>query len=1393
MIMGLYAYDIETYRNFLSYVFIRIPETGEPEEFREFVVFGDRDDRPSLGQWIRSERPELIGFNNYAFDDLLLAGTLLYPNKESLAVYELGQRLISRQYSEIGSYDRLKAARDKFRTIDLMLLLGNRYNSLKEIEAKLGLPIKELPFAFDSKIEPAQVPELLEYNRHDVRATVALYHELLPVIETRREIGQQFGIHALSSTDSALANEVLNNLYKNRPEAQGTPRESVRLADIISKRVTFQSPELSGILEELRELTLTKENGFRFSKRIAFGENVYRLGIGGLHSEDEPGVFELGETLLRDADVASYYPAIMLELGIYPEHLGPGFLEFYRAIVSKRLEAKAKGDKVTAQALKIAINSVFGKLGYEYFWLFDPKAFLSVTINGELLLLSLIESLENAGIKVLSANTDGILSSIPPELEPAYSAACKAWEERTGFSLEFTDYLKVIRRDVNNYLAIGLDGRAKAKGIFLEDKPLSDSYRAPVIARAIRAYFLESTPPEETLAAESSLMGFAYVFKPGGKFGMGYETPEGEVIPAPRVNRYYIATRGGTLVKLSGDRRDRVRTNPVILINGELPEGIPGDLDTGFYLGEIQKVIDKIERVLEPSSAYEPGPLIRLMESAALEGLTESLEGLSESSEPESGARYLESSYSLIEIIDAMKAIPEGESYRAPCPVHEGKDSRSLKITERDGRLDLYCFAGCNPEEVLREIERRMDSGERFRKAEGGEALGEPVATYEYRDQFGRIQYEKRRFEPKTFRVFAYDSSSGEFLPGLNGHRPILYRYPEVLSADQVVITEGEKDADNGRALGLEGYAFTTNHDGAGNWSRSYSQALAHKEIVIIPDNDPPGREHGRKVANSVAPFAKSVRLLELPIKPPEGKDLSDWLAQGHTAEELLELIEKAEPLKAGELFEERDLLDFPVGDPGNARAVLRLYGDSIAFTDGFGPMFYEAGFWSMGGEAEAQINKRIEDTLWRRRDTALKTRDTKYEAIIKAAYPSVSRINSTRKMLSNYCHFPESRFGNPPGLLNIKNGVVDMRTGELFPAHPEYGFTHRLEVAYRPGARSEDWERFLEETLPSLEEREYLQELIGYIYTGETREEIIVYISGPTRSGKGTFTETLQYLGGPLAKEINIRSLIDSRSGNDQNFDLAGLHGARFVHASESKDTDWLDSSKIKALSGGNWIRAAYKGHDLFEFRPQFTVVLTSNEAPRMKAEDSAAWYRLRAIEFPISKAGEENKRLKALLREPGNLEGILSWVIEGSVRWYSREAGLVTPKSILERTESFREALDYVFEFLQDHYEIATDMGNWERLKAAEFYAPLDSLYSEYKVWHEDNGAPELSKINFSRKVRQRLGGINAYPNLCRVEIEDSITGARKLTRVIAGIRPKNGSSSGSVKPIFLDSKSF
>ena len=1371
------AYDVETLPNLLSFVFQNV---NDPDQVSEFVVFGDRDDRPNMVKWLQESRPELVGFNSYWFDDLILAAVFLAPQNPPETFYDLSQKLIENRRDEIRYWTQIARARDEIGSIDLLQVLGSRNVSLKELAGKLGLSVVEMPVPHDRPVSPDELEIVLAYNRSDVQVTTALYHELAAVIETRRGIGREFGVNALSCSDSVLANRILEKLH-GRPKTQGTPRVRIDLENVISGKLRFETPEFRDLLRELRGLSLSGEDSFSFSKRIRFGRNVYKLGTGGIHSEDSPGVFGTAGSRLVDADVTSYYPQIMLQNEIFPEHLDRGFLSFFRELVDARIKAKREGDKIRADGLKITINATFGKLNSQFFWLYDPRAFIAVTVNGQLFLLDLIEKLELAGIPVLSANTDGVLSQIPPELETVYSAVVDEWQSRTGFELEFQDLELYVRRDVNNYVSRTVSGRVKTKGVFSEERNLREGFRAPIIARALVQWFTRGITPEETIDSETAVLPFCYVFKPEKAFQMVFRTPLGDS-PTGRVNRYYMARKGGLLVKRSAAGREiMVRKSPVRLVNETLPERVD-DLDREFYLREIREIIGKIDG--SPGGDFgEFGPLFAGRETPE----PESSEPQSRGTDTELGEKTyptLRSHYSPAEIAQFMGAIDEGDSWRAPCPLHDGKSSRSLLIRDIDGELSLHCFGGCKAEEVLAEIESRIDAGEEFRKPTF-DPLGELVAECPYTDEFGRVLYKKQRFEPKNFRVSS-PGPNGEFVPGINGSRRVLYRLPEVLAAEWVLVLEGEKDCETARSLGFVG---TCNHAGAGEWEVSYSRTLAGKNVVIIPDNDDPGREHATQVRTSVFPFAKSVRVLELPGLSEHG-DLTDWVTTGGTAAELRDLFMKLPPIKPGELVDETELVSEEYGphDEGNALAVRRLYGDRIRYTGGFGWMFYDGRYWTTGELAESHVNRLILETLSRRRSAAVRAqyreitktgapageKDSRFEQILNSARPTTNRVNTTRQMLRTLVTVGEEEFQNPPGLLNVQNGVIDMRTGALYPSHSSYGFTYVLDVEYESGAWSQVWERFLNETVPN-ETVQYLQQAIGYTFAGDMREESIFWIVGPMRSGKGTLTETLQLLGGPIAAEVSIRTFLDRSKMNDQNFDLAGLHQARFVHASESGSNDWLDSAFLKAASGGNSVRCAFKGKDMFSYKPSYTVWVSSNEPPRMRPDDHAAWYRLKVIEFPYSKAGSEDKTLKNQLQKPENLRAVLSWIVEGSVMWYSNPRGLQTPAAVSELTESFREALDYMGQFLEEFFDLSGNSDDLEKNKTEGFTVSADRLYELYKSWHGDNGAPELAKNTLTNRVRLRIGGLNLNPSKCRVYVSDPLTGKPKLVRVIVGLRER------------------
>jgi hypothetical protein len=226
-----------------------------------------------------------------------------------------------------------------------------------------------------------------------------------------------------------------------------------------------------------------------------------------------------------------------------------------------------------------------------------------------------------------------------------------------------------------------------------------------------------------------------------------------------------------------------------------------------------------------------------------------------------------------------------GDGWTALCPAHND-ERNSLSIGEGEGgRLLLHCHAGCTFEAIRLAAGIGLDEGK-------GRSARRVASAYDYRDEEGALLLQAVRYDPKGFSQRRPDGAGG-WVYKLNGTRSVLYRLPELLAADStqiVFIVEGEKDADRLASLGL---VATTNAGGAGKWRDEYSEALRGRPVVIIPDNDEPGREHAAKVARSLQGVAASVRILELPNLPPKS-DVSDWLEAGGVVDELLVLAESA-------------------------------------------------------------------------------------------------------------------------------------------------------------------------------------------------------------------------------------------------------------------------------------------------------------------------------------------------------------------------------------------------------------------------------------------------------------------------------------------------------------------
>ncbi len=246
----------------------------------------------------------------------------------------------------------------------------------------------------------------------------------------------------------------------------------------------------------------------------------------------------------------------------------------------------------------------------------------------------------------------------------------------------------------------------------------------------------------------------------------------------------------------------------------------------------------------------------------------------------------------LTRLLDRLEEVePEGESWLALCPAHDDTRPSLLVSQAEDGRLLLHCRSrNCEVEDILDRLGLKLS--DLYPRA-----ARRIVATYNYRDKRGKLLYQKVRYEPKAFHLRR--KKGRKWVYGSKGLSRIPYMLPELLKADPtkpVFITEGEKDADNLADLGL---IATTNRDGAGKYDRHFLRYLIDRRVVILPDNDAAGLDHAQNLADTLAPFAEWVKVVQLPDLSEKG-DVSDWLDAGGTKKRLLQLVKAAEPWKPG-------------------------------------------------------------------------------------------------------------------------------------------------------------------------------------------------------------------------------------------------------------------------------------------------------------------------------------------------------------------------------------------------------------------------------------------------------------------------------------------------------------
>ena len=205
---------------------------------------------------------------------------------------------------------------------------------------------------------------------------------------------------------------------------------------------------------------------------------------------------------------------------------------------------------------------------------------------------------------------------------------------------------------------------------------------------------------------------------------------------------------------------------------------------------------------------------------------------------------------SLQAIVSELHGRKAGKGYVLRCPAHDD-DRPSLSLAVRDGKLLVKCHAGCSQKALivkLRSLGLWPVNGDNREPAR----LGALIDTYDYTDEGGKLLYQVCRFEPKDFKVRRPDGEGG-WIWGYGNVRRVLYHLPELLEAPIVFVGEGEKDVE---ALRERGFVATTNPHGAEGWRDEFNEYFSRREVIVIPDNDPPGRRRAIQIVRGVLPYA---------------------------------------------------------------------------------------------------------------------------------------------------------------------------------------------------------------------------------------------------------------------------------------------------------------------------------------------------------------------------------------------------------------------------------------------------------------------------------------------------------------------------------------------------------
>jgi hypothetical protein len=580
------AFDTEIFPNRFLIV-VKEVESGDT-----YHLWDDDDAFTYKLMRLMDSKYTFVGFNSYSFDLPIISAALAGAPPDQIKV--LANRIIEQEMRPWQVYRNFKLKELDVDHIDLIEVAPGTFSSLKAYGARLNMPwLKDLPFEHDTIIAEDMRDDVLTYCINDVDTTIALFNRLSAEIQLRIEMGAEYGIDMRSKSDTQMA-EVSFVKRLNLPRKTNSVPYSLRYK--APSFISFQSEELLSLLQRIQnhEYIMNQKTGhvtlpeFLEKDTIKIGNGEYQLGVGGIHSVHDKRVCHImsDDYFITDIDAASYYPTILINSNLVPQNTGKAFIDEYKEIYYRRLDAKRTGHKTVAETLKISLNGTFGKTASRWSSLYSPDLMIHITLTGQLVLMSMIEQIEILGARVLSANTDGIAIGATKKQMQSVSRFVEAFSKISQFEFEYTPYRVLAMKDVNNYIAVTLEKKVKCKGLYAP-LDIKKNPTSPVCTRAVTEWLskgvdfmttIKSSPFTEFLSARSVTGGAVQGDEYLGRVVRWYSSTD-KTMPALTYKK-----NGNRVPKTEGCRACMIIDENVI----------PSDLDYDWYLKEALEIATNV-------------------------------------------------------------------------------------------------------------------------------------------------------------------------------------------------------------------------------------------------------------------------------------------------------------------------------------------------------------------------------------------------------------------------------------------------------------------------------------------------------------------------------------------------------------------------------------------------------------------------------------------------------------------------------------------------------------------------------------------------------------------------------------------------------------------------------